>query len=62
MNDLLKKRVFEMVSILKMPKNMKIFNPSFIDEIKNIQIANIFEKSKLILQIYNDYNKISIHI
>lgn len=44
-NSLLKKRIFEIVSILKMSKKIKIFNFCFINEIKNIKIANNFKKS-----------------
>ena len=57
MNSLLEKRVFEVVSILKMPKNIKIFNSCFVDKIKNIGTANVFEKSKLVVLAYNDHNK-----
>lgn len=51
-----------MISILEMPKNIKTFNSCFIDKIKNMEIVNIFEKLKLIIQVYNNYNKISILI
>lgn len=49
MNDLLKKGVFEVVSILEMPKNVKIFNFCFVNKIKNIKIANTFEKLRLVI-------------
>ena len=49
MNGLLEKKVFKMVFILKVPKNIRIFNSWFVDEIKNIGAANIFKKSRLIV-------------
>lgn len=49
MNSLLEKSVFEVVFILKVPKNIKIFNFHFIDKIKNIGVANTFEKLRLII-------------
>lgn len=61
-NGLFEKEVFKIVFILKVLKNIKIFNFCFVDEIKNIEIANAFKKSRLVVQTYNDYNKISIFI
>ena len=59
-NGLFKKRVFKVVFILEVLKNIRIFNSCFVDEIKNIRTAKAFEKSRLIVQAYNDYNKMSI--
>ena len=50
MNGLLEKGVFEVVSISEVPKNIRIFNSRFVDEIKNIGTANAFEKSRLVVQ------------
>lgn len=61
-NSLFKKKDFELVFILKMLKNIKIFNSCFVNKIKNIKIANAFEKLRLIIEIYNNYNKMSIFI
>ena len=60
MNGLLEKGVFEVVSISEVPKNIRIFNSRFVDEIKNIGTANAFEKSRLVVQAYNDHDKMSI--
>lgn len=60
MNDLFEKGVFEVVSISEGPKNIRIFNSRFVEEIKNVRTANAFEKSRLIVQAYNDHDKISI--
>lgn len=62
MNGLLEKRVLKMVSILEMPKNMRILNSYFIDEIKKIVVANVIEKSRIVVQAYNKYNKMLILI
>ena len=59
-NGLLEKGVFEVVSISEVPKNIRIFNSRFVDEIKNIGTANAFEKSRLVVQAYNDHDKMSI--
>lgn len=48
-NGLFEKRVFEVVFILKIQKNIKIFNFCFINKIKNIEIVNVFEKLKLVI-------------
>lgn len=49
-----------MISILEMPKNIKIFNSCFVDKIKNIGTANILEKLRLVVQTYNNHDKMSI--
>lgn len=36
---------------------MRIFNSRFIDEIKNEETATAFEKSRLVIQAYNDHDK-----
>ena len=56
-NGLLEKGVFEVVSISKVPQGIRIFNSRFVDEIKNIGTAAAFEKSRLVVQAYNDYDK-----
>lgn len=60
MNNLFEKIVFKKVFILEVPKNVIIINFCFVDEIKNTGIANTFKKSRLVIQVYNDYDKILI--
>ena len=60
MNGLLEKRVFGVVSISEMPKNIRVFNSYFVNKIKNIRAANAFKKSRLVVQVYNNYDKILI--
>ncbi len=56
-NDLLKRQVFEIIIISKMPKNIRIFNFRFVDEIKHPDTSQAYEKSRLIVQAYNDHEK-----
>jgi hypothetical protein len=55
--DLLEKRVFELIIIDTVLKNVRIFNFRFVDEIKHSSIADVYEKSRLMIQIYNDHDK-----
>jgi hypothetical protein len=55
--DLLKKRVFELIIIDVVFRNVRIFNFRFVDEIKHSDIADVYEKSRLMIQIYNDHDK-----
>ena len=56
-NGLLDKGVFEVVSLCDVPKDIRIFNSRFVDEIKNIGTSQAFEKSRLVVQAYNDQGK-----
>jgi hypothetical protein len=56
-NDLLKRQVFEIIIISKMLKNVRIFNSRFVDEIKHSNISQAYEKSRLVIQAYNDHEK-----
>lgn len=58
-NGLLKKDAFEVVAISDVPSGMRIFNSRFVDEIKN-DTAIAFEKSRLVVQAYNDHGKDAI--
>ena len=49
-----------MFSILELPKDIRIFNFRFVDKIKNIGTAIVFEKSRLVVQDYNDHGKTAI--
>lgn len=56
-NSLFQKDAFKVISILDVPSIIKIFNSCFVNEIKNKKIAMTFEKSKHIVQAYNNYDK-----
>jgi hypothetical protein len=55
--DLLEKRVFELIIIDAVLRNVRIFNSRFVDEIKHSDIADVYEKSRLMIQAYNDHDK-----
>jgi hypothetical protein len=40
-----------------MSKNIRIFNSRFVDEIKHSDTSQAYEKSRLIVQTYNDHEK-----
>jgi hypothetical protein len=56
-NDLLKRQVFEIITISEVLKNVRIFNSRFVDEIKHSDISQAYEKFKLMIQVYNDHEK-----
>lgn len=56
-NGLLEKGTFEVVPISEIPPGIRVFNSRFVDEIKNIGTAAAFEKSRLVVQAYNDHDK-----
>jgi hypothetical protein len=53
----MKKRVFRLVDLREISTNARVFNSRFVDEIKNVETKKIFEKSRHVIQIYNDLNK-----
>ena len=61
-DELLKKKIFKFVSISEIFQNTKLFNARFVNEIKNEDTEKIFEKSRLIMQTYNDFNKNQVFI
>jgi hypothetical protein len=56
-NDLLKRQVSEIITISEVLKNVRIFNSRFVDEIKHSDISQAYEKSRLMIQTYNDHEK-----
>jgi len=40
-----------------MPKGVRLFNSRFVDKIKNKETNKAFEKSRLIVQAYNNFKK-----
>jgi hypothetical protein len=57
LNDLIEKGVFEIVRTTDVPKGSRIFNSRFVDLIKHIGTDKAFEKSRLVVQAYNDEGK-----
>ena len=56
-NDLLNKKVFDVIILINMFSEIRLFNFRFVDEIKNSEISAAFEKSRLMIQIINDRKK-----
>ena len=56
-NGLLEKGVFEPVNIEDVPQGVRIFNSRFVDKIKHPGTNKAFEKSRLVVQAYNDQGK-----
>ena len=57
LNGLLEKGCFEIVAELEVPRGVRIFNSRFVDEIKNEGTDKAFEKSRLVVQAFNDTDK-----
>ncbi len=56
-NDLIEKDVFQSVRTDDVSFDVRIFNSRFVDEIKHFDIDKAFEKSRLVVQAFNDQNK-----
>lgn len=54
---MLEKGVFKLVEPKDVPADARVFNPRFVDEIKNAGTDKAFEKSCLVVQAYNYLNK-----
>jgi hypothetical protein len=57
-DGLLKKGVFEIVK--QAPQGVRLFNSRFVDDIKDKDTPTAYEKSRLVVQAYNDYGKLDI--
>ena len=58
----IKKKIFEFVNKRDVLSNIRIFNVRFVNEIKNENTKKTYEKSRLIIQTYNDSEKNQIFI
>ena len=56
-NGLVDKGVFQVVDNMEVPQGTRIFNARFVDEVKNQGTDKEFNKSRLVVQAYNDENK-----
>jgi hypothetical protein len=57
---LLAKGVFDIVKLSKVPNRIRLFNSQFVDQVKNEGTNKAFEKSRLVIQAYNDSEKASV--
>ena len=46
--------------LIDVPKGIRVFNSRFVDEVKNSGIDKAFEKSRLVIQAYNDLEKSAV--
>ena len=56
-NELLNKKIFDVLFLIEMFSEIKLFNFRFVDKIKNSKISTAFEKFRLMIQIFNDQKK-----
>ena len=56
-NELLNKNFFDVLILIEVFSEIKLFNFRFVDEIKNSKILIAFEKFRLMIQIFNDQKK-----
>ncbi len=54
---MLKRRVFELIIIETVSRDVRIFNFRFVDEIKYSSTSDAYEKFRLMIQAYNDQDK-----
>jgi hypothetical protein len=56
-NELIEKDVFQSINKNDVSFDVRIFNFRFVNEIKHFDIDKAFEKSRLVIQTFNDKNK-----
>ncbi len=56
-NDLIEKNVFQSIDKNDVSLDVRIFKSRFVDEIKHLDIDKAFEKSRFVIQTFNDQNK-----
>ncbi len=56
-NELIEKDVFQSINKNDVSFDVRIFNYRFVNEIKHFDIDKAFEKSRLVIQTFNDKNK-----
>ena len=61
-NKLFEKRVFEIINIEDFFIKTRVFDNRFINQMKNKEIEKAFEKSRLVMQAFNDSEKYEILI
>lgn len=55
--ELLEKNIFQVINSKNISINIQFINSQFNNEIKNIDTNKTFEKSCLVIQAYNNFNK-----
>ena len=62
LNELLEKEVFKIINIKDLFIKARVFENRFVNQMKNERIEKAFEKSRLIMQTFNDSKKQKILI
>ena len=57
LNELFEKRIFEIIYIDNLLIEARVFESRFVNQMKNEEIEKAFEKSRLIIQAFNDSKK-----
>ena len=60
LDGLIQKGVFELTTIDQIPTHARLFNSRFVDDIKLVGTPKAYEKSCLVVQVYNDSGKKTI--
>ena len=60
LNNLLEKEIFEIMNKQDIPAEARVFNSRFVNQIKNKGTEKVFEKSRLIIQAFNNLGKYKI--
>ena len=58
--ELIEKEIFQLTDFSEIPMGIRIFNSRFVDEIKHQSIEKKLKKSRLMMQAYNNFNKMSV--
>ena len=56
-NELFEKRVFEIINIEDLFIKARVFDNRFVNQMKNKKTEMVFEKSRLLMQAFNDSKK-----
>ena len=56
-DKLLNKKIFDVLFLIEVFSEIKLFNFRFVDEIKNLEISVAFKKFRLMVQTFNDQKK-----
>lgn len=57
LNELLEKGVFKIINTEDLPARARVFGSRFVDQVKNESTEKAFEKSRLVMQAFNDSEK-----
>lgn len=59
-DGLLESQVFRLIPRSQLPEGARLFNSRFVDEVKHPGTEDAYEKSRLVIQAYNDAGKLAV--